>query len=137
MTNLTFAPRVPKSQVHDFLTHCDLLYLSVHDSEVWDYGLSLNKLIDYMLAAKPIVASYSGYPSMINEAECGTFVPAADAVALRDEIRRFAEMPSDERTTMGERGRTWLLAQRTYRALAENYLTVLVPRPGKSPNTVE
>ncbi len=33
LPNLTFAPRVPKSQVHDFLTRCDLLYLSVHDRQ--------------------------------------------------------------------------------------------------------
>ncbi len=134
LPNLTFAPRVPKSQVHDFLTRCDLLYLSVNDSEIWDYGLSLNKLIDYMLAAKPIVASYSGYPSMIDEAECGTFVPAGDAVALRDEIRRFAVMAAEDREVMGERGRSWLLGNRVFKVLAEDYLKVLFP-DGMSPSS--
>jgi len=131
LSNLTFVPRVPKSQVHDFLTRCDLLHLSVHNSAVWDYGQSLNKLIDYMLAAKPIIASYSGYPSMIDEAECGTFVPAGDAVALRDEIRRFAGMAAEDREAMGERGRAWLLANRDYRALAEDYLAVLLPHEAR------
>lgn len=131
LPNLTFAPRVPKSQVHDFLTRCDLLYLSVHNSTVWDYGLSLNKLIDYMLAAKPIVASYSGYPSMIDEAQCGTFVPAGDALALRDEIRRFAGMAIEDREVMGGRGRPWLLANRDFKVLADDYLAVLLP--GQSP----
>lgn len=125
LPNLSFAPRVPKAQVHDFLSRCDLLYLSVHKSKVWDYGLSLNKLIDYMLAAKPIVASYSGYQSMINEAECGTFVPASDAEALVREIRRFASMPSTDREQMGSRGRDWLMKHRTYRSLAAEYLRVL------------
>lgn len=127
LPNLTFAPRVPKSQVQDFLTRCDLLYLSVHNSTVWDYGLSLNKLIDYMLAAKPIVASYSGYPSMINEAECGTFVPAGDATALSDEVRRYASMPLQTRESMGEKGRAWLLTNRDYAVLAQDYLEVLLP----------
>jgi glycosyltransferase involved in cell wall biosynthesis len=135
LPNLTFAPRVPKSQVHDFLTRCDLLYLSVHDSEVWDYGLSLNKLIDYMLAAKPIVASYSGYPSMIDEAECGTFVPAGDAIALQNEIRRVGAVAAAERQTIGARGRTWLLANRTYPTLAERYLAILLPRRESSSPT--
>lgn len=127
LLNLTFAPRVDKSMVHDFLSRCDLQYFSVHQSAVWDYGLSLNKLIDYMLAAKPIVASYSGYPSMINEAECGTFVPAADAPALEAEIRRIALLPASERHAMGERGRAWLLENRGYRRLAEDYLRILIP----------
>jgi len=134
LPNLTFAPRVPKSHVHDFLTRCDLLYLSVHKSAVWDYGLSLNKLIDYMLAAKPIVASYSGYPSMIDEAECGTFVPAMDVVALRDEIRRFVGMTIEDREAMGQRGRAWLLMNRDYRVLAEDYLAILLPHGAGRPN---
>ncbi len=128
LPNVTFAPRVPKSQVHDFLTRCDVLFLSVHDSEVWDYGLSLNKLIDYMLAAKPIVASYSGYPSMINEADCGAFVPAGDPAALQREVKHLADLPSEEREAMGYRGRTWLLANRDYRVLAQEYLSLLLPQ---------
>lgn len=130
LPNLTFAPRVPKSQVHDFLTRCDLLYLSVHDSAVWDYGLSLNKLIDYMLAAKPIVASYSGYPSMINEADCGTFVAAGNASALQDEIRRYSRMTAEDREEIGTRGREWLLKRRSYTNLAQDYLRILLPDHG-------
>jgi glycosyltransferase involved in cell wall biosynthesis len=128
LPNLTFAPRIPKPMVQDFLSHTDLLYLSVHDSDVGDYGQSLNKLIDYMLAAKPIVASYSGYPSMINEADCGTFVRAGDAPALRDEIRRYSRMTAVERASIGERGRRWLLENRDYAILAQEYLKILLPR---------
>lgn len=127
LPNLTFAPRVPKTMVNDFLTRCDILYLSVHDSRVWDYGLSLNKLIDYMLSGKPVIASYSGYPSMIDEADCGTFVPAGDIPALRAEIDRFREMSPAMRATIGARGREWLLQQRNYQALARDYLEILFP----------
>lgn len=127
LPNLTFAPRVPKTMVHDFLTRCDLLYLSVHDSAVWQYGLSLNKLIDYMLAAKPIVASYTGFPSMINEADCGSFVPAGDVPALQEEIQRFKAMSALDRESMGIRGREWLLENRDYRVLAQDYLRILLP----------
>jgi len=127
LANLTFAPRIPKTMVNDFLSRCDLLYLSVHKSAVWDYGLSLNKLIDYMLAARPVVASYSGFPSMVDEARCGTFVPAGDPAALEQEIRRFALMPVQERETMGARGRAWVLEHRAFRVLAHDYLKILFP----------
>jgi glycosyltransferase involved in cell wall biosynthesis len=125
LPNVTFAPRVPKAQVQSILSRCDVLYLSTHRSEIWEYGQSLNKLIDYMMAGKPILASYSGFPSMINEADCGRFVPAGDVPALRDEILRFAEMSPLERQAMGQRGRDWLLANRCYTALAKQYLAIL------------
>lgn len=127
LSNLTFAPRLPRAQVQEFLERCDLLYISVSDSPIYRYGISPNKLIDYMLAAKPIVASYSGYPSMINEADCGVFVPSGDLVALRDAVFRFRSMSPEERKVIGCRGRDWVLKNRSFSVLANNYLDVLLP----------
>jgi glycosyltransferase involved in cell wall biosynthesis len=96
-------------------------------SKVWQYGQSLNKVIDYMMASKPVVASYTGYPSMINEADCGTFVPAGDVLALKREVERYARMSELERQRIGSRGRNWLLEHRQYKKLAENYLGLMLP----------
>lgn len=131
LANLTLAPKVSKSAVAGVLALCDLLYFSVYPSKIWHYGQSLNKLVDYMLAAKPIIASYSGYPSMINEADCGTFIPAADKSALRNEIIRFSKMEQSERDKMGMRGRAWILQNRSYKKLAHQYLAILDPNKGK------
>ena len=131
LPNLTFAPKVPKQMVQAVLAKCDLLYFSVHVSAVWRFGQSLNKVIDYMLSGKPIVASYTGYPSMINEAECGTYVPAGDVAALRSEVLRYSLLPASERNVMGARGRDWILAHRNYAELAREYLAILFP--GLSP----
>lgn len=133
LSNLTFAPRVQKSMVQSVLSRCDLLYFAVHASKVWEYGQSLNKVIDYMLAGKPVVASYTGYPSMINEARSGTFVPAGDIAALRQEILRYSVMEKSEREAVGQRGREWLFKNRSYPTLAKKYLAVLfnVPQIGR------
>jgi glycosyltransferase involved in cell wall biosynthesis len=127
LPNLTFLPRIPKTEVQSFLLGCDLLYFSVHESAVWHYGLSLNKVIDYMLAAKPILASYSGFQSMINEAQCGSFVPSGDPSALRTEIERYSRMDSAELHLLGQRGRSWLLANRDYKVLAADYVRLMLP----------
>ena len=121
LKNITFVPKVKKTQVQMFLRHCQVLYFSVHDSKVWRYGLSLNKLIDYMLAAKPIIASYSGYPSMVNEAQCGTFVPAKDVSALAEAIHEYEQLPKSQLDEIGKRGREWLLRNRPYEKIALEY----------------
>lgn len=131
LPNLTFAPKVPKPMVQSVLSKCDLLYFSVHVSKVWDFGQSLNKVVDYMLSGKPIVASYTGYPSMLNEAACGTYVPAGDGAALCAEIVRFSELQEAERAAIGARGREWLLARRNYETLARDYLEILFPESVK------
>lgn len=131
LQNLTFAPKVPKVMVQSVLTKCDLLYFSVHISKVWRFGQSLNKVIDYMLAGKPIVASYTGFPSMINEAGCGTYVKAGDADALRKEIVRYFDLPKSERQSIGLRGSEWIRKHRNYQALALEYLKILLPDQGQ------
>lgn len=127
LPNVGFAPAVPRMMVPSVLQQCDVAYFSTHPSRVWDFGQSLNKVVDYMLSGTPVIASYSGYPSMINEAGSGTYVPAGDVTALRSEIERFASLPGSQREQMGLAGRTWIVANRPYSVLAEEYLTILFP----------
>jgi glycosyltransferase involved in cell wall biosynthesis len=122
--NVTFTGPVPKNMVQSVLAKADLVYFATHPSKVWDYGLSLNKVIDYMLAAKPVIGSYSGFRTMIEEAESGTMVPARDVVALRKEIERYVEMPLSQRVAIGARGRSWLIENRSYAKLAEDYVAL-------------
>lgn len=117
--------RVNRSEVPSYLQQCDLLYFSALPSPVWEYGMSPNKLMDYLLAARPVLASYSGFPSLINEAGCGEFIPAGDERALVEALERFRVMPPQERLKLGARGRTWLLANRTWDRLARNYAELL------------
>lgn len=126
LSNLTFGPRVSKAMVQSVLAKCDLLYFAVHVSKVWQYGQSLNKVIDYMMSGKPVVASYTGYPSMINEAESGSFVTACNVDALKHEIQRYSSMDADELKAIGNRGRAWILENRQYRKLAEDYLDIML-----------
>lgn len=125
LNNVTFAPKVGKSQIQSILSHADVLYFSVAKSEVWEYGQSLNKIIDYMIASKPIIASYSGYPSMINESECGVFVPAGDVELLSKEISKIKKLPLDQRIAIGVKGKEWLIKNRNYNTLAINYLNYI------------
>jgi glycosyltransferase involved in cell wall biosynthesis len=125
LPNVVFAPKVFKSQVQSVLSRCDIVYFSTFPSKVWLYGQSLNKLIDYMFSGKPVLASYSGYPSMVTEAGSGSFVPSGDVVALVDELKRLASMPKAQRELMGQRGKEWLLTNRSYEELCRNYEKIL------------
>ncbi len=120
--NVTFLPRIEQKEVNTFLKKCDILYLSTKHSKVWTYGQSMNKVVEYMLAAKPIVASYSGYPSMINEAKCGVFIKSSDPQEIGRTIEQIAYMPEKEREEMGERGRRWIESNRRYSLLAKQYI---------------
>lgn len=122
LSNVQFAPKIKKNQIQALLTYANALYLGASDSKVWQYGQSLNKLVDYMLSAKPVIASYSGFPTMLNESGCGIFIPAGNAVLLAQEISRLKDLPIKERIEMGQKGKEWIMANRKYASIAQNYL---------------
>lgn len=124
LPNVSFAPAVPKSMIPSILARCDLLYFSLFPSKISRFGESLNKVIDYMLAAKPIVASYNGHPSIVEESGAGVRVAAGNAAALEAAILRYAAMSPDDLAARGAAGRHWLLSHRTYPRLARDYIAL-------------
>lgn len=121
LNNVKIGPKINSNDIPYFLSKCDLLYLSTHNSKIWDYGQSLNKLIDYMMSGKPVVASYSGYRSMLNEANSGLFIPNNNVESIVSAIKYFKDMDPSERERYGERGRVWIEYNHNYKNIALNY----------------
>jgi glycosyltransferase involved in cell wall biosynthesis len=119
--NVTFVPKISKNKVQSFLGQCDILYASAKPVPLYNYGISLNKLIDYMLSGKPIVFSFSGFDSLINEADCGTVIPADDSEKLVEAILHYYNMRKNERENIGKKGRDYVLENRTFDKLAKQY----------------
>lgn len=127
--NLFFLGQVDKQDVAEITSSFDVLYFSAYKSKVWKYGQSLNKLVDYMLSGKPILASYSGFKSMINEADCGWFIDAEDSDLLASKIIEISKTDREMLVNIGIKGRRWILKNRKYSELArlyKNYLYQLI-----------
>jgi glycosyltransferase involved in cell wall biosynthesis len=122
ITNVLFIPKVKREEVSSFLALCNVLYFSALKSKIWDYGWSPNKLIDYMMSGKPIVASYSGYQSMINEAESGFFIPSEDTLAIKEILEKIISLNNSELEKMGNSGKNWLIKNRDWDIIAKNYI---------------
>lgn len=125
LNNTTFAPKVNKEQVQSVIKYCDVMYDSVKDVELYKFGLSRNKWIDYMYAGKPIIVSYSGFKTMINESGCGSFVEAENISMLENEIIKYLKMEESELDRMGENGHKWLVDNRSYSKLANDFIQII------------
>lgn len=119
--NVKFLPRTDKQNIRYFLDKCDILFFSTQPSKLWHYGQSLNKIVDYMLAGKPILAAYDGYPSMINEAGCGKFVHN-NPDSIKKGLVEMANMQRTDLIEMGSKGKDWIYLNRPYSVLAKAYL---------------
>ena len=90
-----------------------------------EYWWSPNKLIDYMMAGKPVLASYSGYQSMINEAGSGFFIPSEDADAIKLKIEQLINMNFEDLNNMGVAGKQWIINNRDWDIVSKNYSDLL------------
>ena len=109
LKNITTTSALNKKYIKSLISHCDLLYFSTPNSIIWEYGQSMNKLIDYMLSGKPIIGSLDGYQTMINESGCGEFIKPDDSFEIAMKIFKYQSMKKSERKKIGLRGKNWIL----------------------------
>jgi glycosyltransferase involved in cell wall biosynthesis len=119
LTNLRFLPAVPKKEVPQIIANADLCYLQFKDSPLYQWGVSPNKLFDYLLAAKPILYAANVKTNPVQHAHAGMVLRPGDAQALADAVVQFARMNATERDAMGARGRTYVLTHHTFNTLGK------------------
>lgn len=125
LTNVYFHDEVKREEVLLFLLKCDVLLHAIGgNNKLYAYGVSPNKWIDYMYSAKPIIVSYDGYQSIINEAKCGFFVPANNPELLAMKISEVSKMTSEKLREIGDNGKAYLLNNLRYNNLAQKYLSI-------------
>ena len=116
-----FAP-VPKSCVKSVIKMFDVCYIGLKRKNVFKYGISSNKLFEYMYYEKPVIFAYSGGGNLVEAAKCGICVSPEDPVSISEGIIRVYKMPERERVEMGVNGRKFVERHHLYSVLADNYL---------------
>lgn len=124
---ITFEPPVTKHQIPQLVTEADAFIVNLRDLPLYRYGISLNKLFDYLAAGRPIVFAGSPANNPVRDAQAGVTVAADDAEAMAQAILRVAAMPFEERVAMGKRGRSYVEAEFSYAALAQRLCNELLP----------
>lgn len=123
LKNVTFLPPVPKPSVPKLLESMDVLYIGLKKNNgLHGFGISPNKLIDYMMAGKPVIHAVNAGNDMVTGSGCGLTVPPEDARAVSEAVVRMIGLPAAERAAMGLKGKKYVLANHDYRILARRYL---------------
>jgi len=125
LNNVKFLKPVLKQEVGAFLERCDILLNPWENKSIYKYGISPNKWIDYMYAAKPIIVPYNGYKNIINEAECGEFIETDNPQLFAETILKYSKMPNEVLEEIGLNGKRYLEDNLTYDILSEKYLELI------------
>ena len=104
LENVEILPPVPKSEVVEILKSSDVLIFNLEDSPVFKYGISSNKLFDYLAAARPIIFSARASNNPVDEASAGITVPPNSPKEFANAVLKLKNMSEEELKEMGRRG---------------------------------
>jgi glycosyltransferase involved in cell wall biosynthesis len=122
LTNVTFLPPLSKCLVPRLLREFDACYLGWARSPLYRFGVCPNKLLDYMMAGKPVIHGIEAGNDLVAEAECGISIPPENSEALAVAARKLCEMTPQDLSAMGQRGQRYVMRHHPYPHLARQFL---------------
>jgi glycosyltransferase involved in cell wall biosynthesis len=135
---LRFMDAVPKTEIADVLAAADVGLHVLADVELFSYGVSPNKVFDYMAAGVPVLTNSPGVVADLVESAHGGI--AVGPRELARGLRQFAGLTEGERARLGAAGRTWIGDNQSRTAMAGRLadlldrVAVTSPRSGRRRN---
>ncbi len=120
--NVWFLPPIPKKQVPNALREADALYIGAEHSPLYRFGVSMNKVYDYMMSGKPVLNGVVASNNEVEEAGCGLSFDSSKPEEITAAVRQMKDMTGEEREEMGWRGSAWVRENRDYKKLAKQFL---------------
>lgn len=125
-----FLDPVPKTEMPRVLHAADVGVHCLADVPLFRYGVSPNKVFDYMAAGKPVLTNTPGeITQLVHDAHSGVSVQPQD---LADGLRQMLTADDEQRMSWGSAGRQYMAQHRSRRAMAARLQQLLDDVGGES-----
>lgn len=133
LPSVQFEPPVPKNAIPAIAAEADAFVFNLIDAPVFKYGISSNKLFDFMAAGRPIVFACDASNNPVADAGAGVTVRPGNPDELRDAILRLSKASADDRIEMGNRARAYVEKNHDFRSLAGKLASILPRSQNETP----
>jgi hypothetical protein len=124
--NVIFIDSVPKKQIPSVLELFDACFIAMHQSKLYQFGVSLNKMFDYMYSGKPLLLSLDSPNNPAEVSGCSLVVTPESPQEIVRGIKQLVSMTSEARKEMGNLGKSYVIDHHTYQALSKKYLDLII-----------
>jgi glycosyltransferase involved in cell wall biosynthesis len=125
LTNVSFEAPIPKNRVPEVAGEADAFVFSLVDAPVFKYGISSNKLFDFMAVGRPVIFSCDAGNNPIDEAGAGITVRPQHPESLAKGILDIASIDEADRCSMGRAGRRYIEDHHDFEQLARKLASML------------
>lgn len=124
LRTVVFEGPVPRTEIPRVLADADVCLLHLMDSPVFRWGVSPNKLFDYMRAARPVIFAVATPHDPVQIAGAGISIAPSDPHALARAAQSLSVTDPSVLHKMGADGFEYLRRNHDLAVLADRYLTV-------------
>lgn len=124
LNNVYFFNSIPKDEVLSTLNLADVQLVAMLDTSLYKYGISLNKLNDYLLVGKPILFAGNVYNNIVKDAQAGITVEPENPKLFADGIREIFQWNSEQLDKVKESSYAYLNNNHNIEKLAQKFLEV-------------
>ena len=99
IVNVYFLPTIDKLAIPNLLKEMDVLYIGLQKQSLFRFGISPNKMFDYMASGHPTLSNIQTRNDIFVDNHCGMTIEAGSPQAMADGILKFAQMDPTEYET--------------------------------------
>jgi glycosyltransferase involved in cell wall biosynthesis len=122
LKNVEFEDPVPKAEIPKIASEADAFVICVKDlPQLYKYGISMNKLFDYLAASRPIIMASAAVNDPVQDAGAGFTVRPENSTELAEAIVKLVALPHEQRNAMGAAGRSYVENNHNYSELASKF----------------
>lgn len=103
-SNVVFYGAVAKEQAIAMMRGSDVLFFPLADSPVFKYGISSNKLFDYLASQTPIIFASHAKNNVVKDANAGISINVDDEEEIIEAIKLLKSLSTSERKLLGKNG---------------------------------
>jgi len=133
LCDVSFEIPVPQGDIPALASEADAFVFNLIDVPVFRYGISSNKLFEFMAGARPIIFCCNSSNNPVEDARAGITAHPGDPESLAQAILAVSRMTAEERYCMGCAGRRYLEENHSMDRLASLLATTLDDCVRKSP----
>lgn len=126
LTNVYFVDAIPKKQVQSLLKVFDVCYIGLTKDPLFRFGVSPNKLFDYLYAGKPVLyAIDSGPYTPIADSQAGIQIEPENVQHIVEGVLKLYNISPEERAIMGHNGHQEAIQSYEYGSLTQKLALIL------------
>jgi glycosyltransferase involved in cell wall biosynthesis len=125
LKNIVFLDFIPKKFLLSVISMADLMIFPSKYFPIFQYGVSPNKWVDYMLAGRPIIDTHipdsANFQCIIKDANCAFLLNTDSPEILAEKLKDIAKMSINELNIMGNNGKNYALKNLDFAILGKEY----------------